>query len=41
MRPRNGPMLRGYDRFVVPWLRRAEDGRRVPFGQSVLAVIRK
>jgi hypothetical protein len=41
MRPRNGPILRGYDRLVVPWLRRAEEGRRVPFGQSVFAVIRK
>jgi SAM-dependent methyltransferase len=41
MRPRNGAMLRGYDRLIVPWLRRAEQGRRMPFGQSVLAVIRK
>jgi hypothetical protein len=40
-RPKNGPLLRAYDRFVVPTLRRAEQGRRPPFGQSVFAVARK
>lgn len=40
-RPRNGAMLRAYDRLVVPVLRRAEQGRKPPFGQSVLAVAAK
>ncbi len=40
-RPKNGPLLRAYDRYVVPALRRAEQGRRPPFGQSVFAVARQ
>ncbi|GIH11676.1 hypothetical protein Rhe02_97430 [Rhizocola hellebori] len=40
-RPKNGPLLRAYDRFVVPTLRRAEQGRRPAFGQSVFAVAHK
>ncbi len=40
-RPKNGPLLRIYDRFVVPALRRAEQGRKPPFGQSVFAVAYK
>ncbi len=40
-RPKNGLMLRTYDRFVIPLLRRAEQGRRPPFGQSVFAVATK
>lgn len=40
-RPKNGALLRFYDRFVVPKLRRAEQGRRPPFGQSVFAVAYK
>jgi SAM-dependent methyltransferase len=39
-RPANGPALRAYDRFVIPTLRRAEHGRRPPFGQSVFTVAR-
>lgn len=38
-RPSNGPVLRAYDRMVVPALRKA-DGLRAPFGQSVFAVAR-
>jgi SAM-dependent methyltransferase len=38
--PANGPMLRWYDRFAVPLLRRAERRWRPPFGQSVFAVAR-
>lgn len=38
--PANGPVLQWYDRFVVPSLRRAEQGWRPPFGQSVFAVAR-
>lgn len=37
-RPKNGLMLRTYDRMVVPLLRKAERGRKPPFGQSVFAV---
>lgn len=37
-RPKNGVMLRAYDRLVIPALRKAERGRKPPFGQSVLAV---
>ncbi|HCT77201.1 MAG TPA: methyltransferase type 12 [Micromonosporaceae bacterium] len=40
-RPKNGPLLRLYDRYVVPTLRKAEQGRKPPFGQSVFAVARK
>lgn len=40
-RPKNGPLLRTYDRYVVPTLRKAEQGRKPPFGQSVFAVARK
>ena len=40
-RPKNGLMLRTYDRMVVPMLRKAERGRKPPFGQSVFAVGRK
>jgi SAM-dependent methyltransferase len=39
--PKNGPLLRFYDRLVIPALRRAEQGRKPPFGQSVFAVARK
>lgn len=39
--PQNGIMLRTYDRFVIPLLRKAEQGRRPPFGQSVFVVGRK
>ncbi|WP_117209465.1 class I SAM-dependent methyltransferase [Allorhizocola rhizosphaerae] len=37
-RPKNGLLLRVYDRVMIPMLRRAEQGRRPPFGQSVFAV---
>lgn len=37
-RPKNGALLRAYDRFVVPVLRRAEQGRKPRFGQSVFVV---
>jgi hypothetical protein len=40
-RPKNGLMLRTYDRKVVPLLRKAERGRKPPFGQSVFAVARR
>ena len=40
-RPKNGLMLRTYDRNVIPLLRKAEQGRTPPFGQSVFAVGRK
>lgn len=38
--PANGPVLRVYDRMVIPVLRWAERGRRPPFGQSVFTVAR-
>lgn len=38
--PKSGPLLRVYDRFVVPVLRRVEARVRPPFGQSVFAVAR-
>jgi len=37
-RPKNGALLRAYDRMVIPVLRRAEQGRRPKFGQSVFVV---
>jgi SAM-dependent methyltransferase len=37
-RPKNGALLRAYDRMVIPVLRRAEQGRRPRFGQSVFVV---
>ncbi len=40
MTPRNGVLLRAYDRLVVPLARRLERGWRPPFGQSVFAVAR-
>jgi hypothetical protein len=40
MTPRNGPLLRAYDRVVVPASRWTERMVRPPFGQSVLAVAR-
>jgi SAM-dependent methyltransferase len=40
MTPRNGVLLRGYDRLVVPVARRLERRWRPPFGQSVFAVAR-
>lgn len=40
-RPREGPVLTGYDKLVVPVLRRMERIVRPPFGQSVLAVAEK
>jgi SAM-dependent methyltransferase len=39
MRPRNGPLLRLYDRGIVPVARLA-DRTKIPFGQSVFAVAR-
>jgi SAM-dependent methyltransferase len=39
MRPRNGPLLRVYDRIIVP-IARLADRTKVPFGQSVFAVAR-
>jgi ubiquinone/menaquinone biosynthesis C-methylase UbiE len=39
MTPRNGGMLRAYDRLIVPLARRI-DGPRNPFGQAVFAVAR-
>lgn len=39
-RPREGLLLRVYDRGVVPWLRRVEARRPPPFGQSLLLVAR-
>jgi SAM-dependent methyltransferase len=39
--PRNGVMLRTYDRAVIPVVRRLERRWRPPFGQSVFAVGRK
>jgi SAM-dependent methyltransferase len=39
--PRNGVMLRTYDRAVIPVVRRLERKWRPPFGQSVFAVGRK
>jgi hypothetical protein len=39
--PRDGFLLRGYDRIVVPVARRLEGSRRPPFGQSLLAVARR
>jgi SAM-dependent methyltransferase len=39
--PKNGLMLRTYDRAVVPVARRLERRWHPPFGQSVLAVARK
>lgn len=38
--PRNGPLLRGYDRTVGPVAKRLERRWRPPFGQSVFAVAR-
>lgn len=37
-RPKNGALLRTYDRMVIPILRRAEQGRKPRFGQSVFVV---
>ncbi|MFD4193387.1 class I SAM-dependent methyltransferase [Amycolatopsis thermoflava] len=37
-RPKDGPLLRAYDRFYVPVERRLESTVRMPFGQSVFAV---
>ena len=39
--PGNGPLLRAYDRLVVPAARRLERRWHPPFGQSVFAVARK
>ncbi len=39
--PTEGPMVRFYDRFVLPVTREAERLVRPPFGQSVFAVGRK
>jgi hypothetical protein len=38
MTPGDGPLLRVWDRQVVPRARRWESRHRAPFGQSVLAV---
>lgn len=40
-RPRAGLLLKGYDRGVVPWLRRLEARRPPPFGQSLFLVARR
>jgi SAM-dependent methyltransferase len=40
MTPRNGVLLRTYDRLLVPVARRLERRWRPPFGQSVFAVAR-
>ena len=40
MEPREGIVLRGWDRVVVPAARRVEGRWRPPFGQSVLGVAR-
>jgi SAM-dependent methyltransferase len=40
MAPRNGPLLRLYDRLVVPLARLADRGSGAPFGQAVFAVAR-
>jgi Methyltransferase domain len=37
-RPQNGALLRAYDRAMIPVLRRAEQGRKPRFGQSVFVV---
>ena len=39
--PTSGPLVRAYDRRVVPALRRLEDGRDLRFGQSLVAVGRR
>ena len=39
--PREGPMVRFYDRFVLPVTRTSERLVRAPFGQSVFAVARR
>jgi hypothetical protein len=38
--PREGPMVKLYDQFVLPATRAAESVVRPPFGQSVFAVAR-
>ena len=38
--PKDGPLLRVFDRFIVPLLARFEDRIRVPFGQSVMLTAR-
>lgn len=38
--PTEGPMVKAYDRFVLPVTRAAEQLARPPFGQSVFAVAR-
>lgn len=40
-RPKAGPVLTAYDRFVVPVLQQLEARWRPPFGQSLFAVARK
>ncbi len=40
-KPSDGPMLRVWDRYVIPVLRWAETRRRPPFGQSVFVVARR
>ncbi len=40
MQPREGAVLRSWDRVVIPAARRIEARWRPPFGQSVLAVAR-
>jgi SAM-dependent methyltransferase len=41
MTPGEGPILTGWDRAVIPVLRRMEGRWRPPFGQSAFAVARK
>lgn len=38
MTPQDGPTVRLWDRFVIPFARAAEARRKPPFGQSVFAV---
>ena len=38
--PKEGPMVKLYDRFVLPATRAAEQVIRPPFGQSVFTVAR-
>lgn len=41
MEPSNGPLVKLYDRGVVPAVRRFEEWREPPFGQSILCVARR
>jgi SAM-dependent methyltransferase len=39
--PKQGPLLRAYDRLIIPVARRMERRWRPPFGQSIFVVARK